>query len=399
MRRYFLSSHILYYTSTTPEEGAGRPLTAAICNGVCHFDFAPSAWYPRARMFAPAAHPPRWSSQILYLPSDQTTGRTLLLRAAILILLFCAVLALLWVDRDGLRDQADGEISFVDVVYFSVITITTVGYGDIVPVTSRARLIDALVITPIRIFVWLLFLGTAYQLIIRQYVEGYRMAMLQTRLDRHIIVCGYGHTGSAAVKELLAKGVAASQIVVIEEHEERVRLATSAGLTALCGDAAQEAMLTRVALDKAKAVIVAAGRDDTNVLIVLTARHMNPTVRILASAKQEENVKLLRQGGANAVISPATVGGYALAAAVDQEHLTEYLLDLLTAGGRINLIERPIEPGEVGKRASDLAPDLVVRVYREGRIVSLAELQGGLTLKAGDRLILLKSVQDPATTT
>ena len=104
-------------------------------------------------MFAPAAHPPRWSSQILYLPSDQTPGRTLLLRAAILILLFCAVLALLWVDRDGLRDQADGEISFVDVVYFSVITITTVGYGDIVPVTSRARLIDALVITPIRIFV------------------------------------------------------------------------------------------------------------------------------------------------------------------------------------------------------------------------------------------------------
>ena len=158
-------------------------------------------------------------------------------------------------------------------------------------------------------------------------------------------------------------------------------------------------MLTRVALDKAKTVIVAAGRDDTNVLIVLTARHMNPTVRILASAKQEENVKLLRQGGANAVISPATIGGYALAAAVDQEHLTEYLLDLLTAGGRINLIERPIEPGEVGKRASDLAPDLVVRVYREGRIVSLAELQGDLTLKAGDRLILLKSVQAPATTT
>ena len=63
------------------------------------------------------------------------------------------------------------------------------------------------------------------------------------------------------------------------------------------------------------------------------------------------------------------------------------------------MIERPIEPGEVGKRASDLAPDLVVRVYREGRIVSLAELQGDLTLKAGDRLILLKSVQAPATTT
>ncbi|HSE58394.1 MAG TPA: NAD(P)-binding protein [Nitrospiraceae bacterium] len=201
------------------------------------------------------------------------------------------------------------------------------------------------------------------------------------------------------MNELLAKGTPAPQIVVIEEQEERVRLATSNGLTALCCDAAQEAMLNRVALDKAKAVIVAAGRDDTNVLIVLTAGHMNPRVRILANAKQEENVKLLKQGGANAVISPATIGGYALAAAVDQEHLTEYLLDLLTVGGRINLIERTIEPSEVGKRASDLAPDVVVRVYREGRIVSLAEPQRGLPLKSGDRLILLKSVQDPATAT
>ncbi|MDH5337004.1 MAG: ion channel [Nitrospira sp.] len=68
----------------------------------------------------------------------------------------------------GLRDQADGEMSFSDVVYFTMITVTTVGYGDIVPISTHARLLDALVITPIRFGLWFLFLGTAYQLIIRR---------------------------------------------------------------------------------------------------------------------------------------------------------------------------------------------------------------------------------------
>ena len=104
---------------------------------------------------------------------------TLLLRAGFVLLLVASVFLVFLLDRDGLRDQIDGHVSVSDVVYFTMVTITTVGYGDIVPVSDRARLIDAFFVTPVRIFVWLIFLGTAYQLIIQRLIEEWRMLRLQ----------------------------------------------------------------------------------------------------------------------------------------------------------------------------------------------------------------------------
>lgn len=333
--------------------------------------------------------PGHTSTRILHTPADLLPGRKLLTRLIIALSLLCAITAILWLDRDGLRDQVDGEITFSDVVYFSMITVTTVGYGDIVPVTTRARLIDALVVTPVRIAVWFLFLGTAYQLIIRQYMEGYRMATLKTALDGHVIVCGFGNTGAAAVKELLAKGTDPKQIVVIDLQDSRARAAIGCGVAALQGDGTQEATLRDAVIEKAKALIIAAGRDDTSALILLTARHLNAAIRIIVSANEAENVKLFRQGGANSIVSPSTFGGYALANAVDQAHMVQYMEDLLTAGGRVNLIERPVRAEEVGKTAVDLKPNIVLRVYRGDTIISMTEVQGGRRFESGDLLVLL----------
>jgi len=312
----------------------------------------------------------------------------------LVVVLFGLVLSLLWWDRDGLRDQHDGEISFSDVVYFTMITVTTVGYGDIVPVSDSARLLDALVVTPIRFGVWFLFLGTAYQLIIRQYMEGYRMTTLQATLNRHIIVCGFGHTGLSTTKELLARGVRGDHILVIDSLEQRLRLAGSIGVAGFQADATQEAVLRDAVIDKAKAVIIAAGRDDTTALILLTARHLNPTVRIIVSAKEEENVKLFKQGGADAIVSPATFGGYILAAAVDQGHMVHYLDDLLTARGNIVLAERAVRPEEIGKIPADLKPDVLLRLYRGDRMLTLSELDLAGRLEAGDIMVLLTSLRN-----
>ncbi len=93
-------------------------------------------------------------SQTPFTPEELKPGRILVYRLALVLAIFCTVFLVLWLDRAGLHDQVDGEMSFADVVYFSMITITTVGYGDIVPVTPRARLIDALFLTPIRFFIW-----------------------------------------------------------------------------------------------------------------------------------------------------------------------------------------------------------------------------------------------------
>ena len=331
--------------------------------------------------------------RILVTPNALSPAAILFTRLILVAALFCLVFSLLWWDRAGLLDHSDGEISFADVVYFTMVTVTTVGYGDIVPVSTRARLIDALVVSPIRLAVWFLFLGTAYQLIIRQYMEGYRMATLQATLNGHIIVCGFGHTGMSAAKELLARGTAAREIIVIDKQEERVRLAGTLGVSAFQADATQEAILHDAIIGKAKAVIIAGGSDDSNALILLTARHLNPNVRIIVSAKEEENVKLFKQGGANAILSPATFGGYILAAAVDQGHMVHYLDDLLTARGSIALVERGVQANEVGQTPAGLTPDLLLRLYRGDQMFSYLELNQVGTLKDGDIMVLLTSVR------
>ena len=330
-------------------------------------------------------------------PRAWSPSQRLATRILLAILLFTIAFALLWWDRDGLRDQADGEVSFTDVVYFTMITVTTVGYGDIVPVSTSARLIDALVVTPIRFSLWFLFLGTAYQLIIRQYMEGYRMATLQTRLHHHIIICGFGHTGHSTTKELLSRGAQADQIVAIDQREDRVRLAGSLGIAALQADATQESVLREAVIERAKAVIVAAGRDDASALILLTARHLNPTVRLIVSAKEEENVKLFKQGGADAIVSPATFGGYILAAAVDHRHIVQYLDDLLTAEGNVRLEERAARPNEIGKVPADLKPDILLRLYRGSRMFPLAALDQAGRLEPGDIMVILKSSRNGST--
>jgi voltage-gated potassium channel len=333
--------------------------------------------------------------RVVYMPTDLDPFRTLLSRIVLVGVLFCLLTGILWFDREGLKDQMDGEISFSDVVYFTMVTVTTVGYGDIVPVSTRARLIDALVVTPVRIFIWVIFLGTAYQLAFRQFTEVFRMAKLQRHLKHHVVICGFGHTGYSAVKELLAKGMNPDHILVIDPGEERVRMAGELGVVALRGDATQEGILKYGAfLNEAKAVIIAAGRDDTNALILLTVRHLNSNCRVIVSAKEEENVKLFRQGGAHTIISPATYGGYMLAAAVDQQYLADYLEDFLTAGGQVNIVEQTVEEADVGKTAKDLQPDVLLRVYRQGSILSPWEFQGGQRLESGDVMLLFRPVKD-----
>jgi voltage-gated potassium channel len=341
-----------------------------------------SAWGGRTDTVGP---------RLLVTPNGWSPARVLGARLLLVFLLFCFVFTLLWADRDGLRDQIDGQVTFSDVVYFTMITVTTVGYGDIVPVSTRARLLDALVVTPIRFGIWFLFLGTAYQLIIRQYMEEYRMAKLQANLDRHIIVCGFGHTGMSATKELLARGTKTEHILVIDRSEERVRLAGTLGIAAVQADTTQESVLRDAVIDKAKAVIIAAGIDDANALILLTARHLNPKVRIIVSAKQEENVKLFKQGGADAILSPATFGGYILAAAVDQGHMVQYLDDLLTTRGNVALVERTVRPDEVGKSPADLHPDLLLRLYRKKTMYPYLNLDQAGPLQDGDIMVLFTS--------
>ena len=295
-------------------------------------------------------------------------------------------LAVHWFDRDGLKDNVDGAISFADVLYFTMITITTVGYGDIVPVTEQARLFDTFVVTPIRLFVWLIFLGTAYDFVLKRVWEKWRMSVIQAKLHGHIVVAGFGTSGSEAVSELIRRGTEPALIVVVDQNDDSLKAAEVCGANVIDGDATRNATLDAVQVARARAIIVSAGRDDTSILIVLTARRLAPDVPISVVIRSEDNEALARQAGANTVINPASFAGLLLAGSTDGSHIAEYMADLANAGGPVALRERPVLAEEIGKPLSSIASGLGLRIYRGSQYHGFWE-QPTMRLEAGDVIV------------
>ena len=325
----------------------------------------------------------------LYSPAQASTAQRLAVRAAIVFALIAAVVVVFMLDRDGLRDQVDGEISNIDVLYFTSVTLTTVGYGDIIPVSKRARFIDAIFVTPIRLTIWFIFLGTAYELFIQKIVEGFRLKRLQQNLADHVVVCGFGFSGHTAADEIVASGTPLSHVLVIENDEAVLDGVVQAGYLGLRGNAVSRDTLSDAKIEKAKAIIISLGRDDTNVLAVLTARQMSETVKIICTVRQEENSTLMEQAGANIVVVPSRLSGYLLADAVTHTYVSEYISDLLTHMGRVHLIEREPSPEEIGKQMRDVSGGLGVRILRDKTSIGFWETDQ-TTLRPGDILLIIQ---------
>ena len=295
-------------------------------------------------------------------------------------------LAVHWLDRDGLRQSSGEPISFFDVLYFTTITVTTVGYGDIVPVTQQARLFDTFLVTPIRLFVWLIFLGTAYDFLLKRVWDRWRMNVIQRHLEGHIVVAGYGTSGSEAVSELIRRGAKPETIVVVDEHPGALEAAEQCGATVMTGNATRNAALEAVKIAQARALVVSAGRDDTSILIVLTARRLAPHIPISVVIRSEDNEAIARQAGADTVINPASFAGLLLAGSTHGAHLAEYMTDLAAAGGRVALRERLVTADEVGRPLTGIATGLGHRIYRGGRAFGFWEPEAA-RLEAGDSII------------
>lgn len=319
----------------------------------------------------------------------------LLTRLGVAFLLVAIVVLIHWMDREGLRDQVDGHVSFSDVVYFTMISVTTTGFGDIVPVSDRSRLIEAVIVTPIRIAVLFIFLGTAYQFVLQRSWEKWRMAWIQAKLTNHLVVLGFGVSGHEAVRELIARGTDPKQIVVLDPSPQRISKAEAMGCNVMEGDATRDENLIALRIAEADSVLVSAGRDDSSILIVLTARHLAPNIPISVVIRSKDNELLARQAGATTVINPVSFTGLLLAGSAQGEHVADYLADLASVGGRVQLRERLITPQEIGGSLSCLGTGgQGLRIYRDGKPYGFWEPEAKLLL-AGDRIVEVVGQSEP----
>ncbi|MCA1748800.1 MAG: TrkA family potassium uptake protein [Parasphingopyxis sp.] len=308
------------------------------------------------------------------------------LRVAAVLGLIGIAVAVHWFDREGLVDSVDGQVSFSDVVYFTMISITTTGYGDIAPVTDRARMFDALIVTPLRIFVIIIFIGTAYDFVLKKSWDRWRMSIIQKNLHDHIVVAGFGISGSEAVDELIERGTDPTEIVVIDADHDRLESAERRGCNVMEGDATRDKTLGLVRVSRARAMIVSAGRDDTSILVVLTARALAPKLSISVLIRASDNERLAEQAGASNVINPVSFAGLLLAGSCHGPHISDYMADLASATGRVALRERMATHLEEGLPLGAIQTGLGVRIYRNGKPYGFWEEEAKL-IHEGDLIV------------
>lgn len=309
----------------------------------------------------------------------------IVVRFGIVIAIVLVNWAIVVLESDSYTDTYDGDVSVVDALYYTTVTLTTTGYGDITPVSTGARLVNALVVTPMRLLFVVLLVGTTIKALTRQSRQEFRAARWRKRMTDHTIVLGYGTKGRNAVRALQLMGTPADHILVVDPSRSAVTVATDNGHTAVLGSALDEAMLQRALIDRARAVIVALDRDDSAVLATLTVRRLNPRATVIAAAREAQNAQLLRESGASSVIVSSETTGRLLGIASDRPQTVEVVEDLLSFGHGLDLKQRPVSTDEVGHSPSAL-PVAVLAVVRDGTLLHY-DADAAAPLAHGDELI------------
>jgi len=304
---------------------------------------------------------------------------------AVALVLFIACVVRL--GRDGYVDVTGDEITFADAVYYASVTVTTTGYGDITAVSDGTRLATTLLITPVRILFLILVVGTTVEVLTEQSRALLLTRRWRQRVKDHYLICGFGATGASAASDLIRRGVHPDHITAVDIDPEAIAEAGAMGLTAVQGDATRRAVLEQAAIDRAQAVIIATNRDDTAVLVVLTARELNPGAHIVASGREQENLHLLRNGGADEVIDTTATVGQMLGLGTYAPGAVGVLGDILYAGAGLEVIE--IDPHLVGDRPSVPPEVILVAIIRDGHRVPLADVDLS-RIRADDRLVVLQ---------
>jgi voltage-gated potassium channel len=288
------------------------------------------------------------------------------------------------------------QMTFIDAAYMAVITISTVGFGEVETLGSNGR-----------IFTILLIIGgggiAAYSLSAaaefflsgewRVHLDQQRRKQMISRLNNHTIVCGYGRMGHHVVDELRAQQL---PFIVIEPDAAKIAEIHAAGDPALQGDAANEELLLEAGIERASGIVVVANSDAENVFITLTARHLRPDIIIVARANDDGSESKLHRAGADRVLLPYRTFGRRLVTLLIRPDVGDFLDEVIYASDLELLVEQvqiapssPLVGRTLGEAALRADFGVTVLAYREARHALRHSPSASTMLHAGGQLIVL----------
>jgi voltage-gated potassium channel len=237
-----------------------------------------------------------------------------------------------------------------DAFYMTLITLTTVGYGEVRPLSFNGRVFASflMLVGVATVFVSFAILGdTLLRLELADYFGRRRRTRMLQHIAGHYIVCGAGRVGRSVVLDLLRGG---AQVVLIDNDPERVKWGEAQGVVTLTADASKDETLREARIDSAAGLVSAISSDAENVYVTLSAKVLNPTLHVAVRASDDQAEEKLQRAGATTVLTPYTYIGHRLAQSLLRPHVVSFL-DVASAFGRHDLdleIEQlPVAPGSV----------------------------------------------------
>ncbi|MGC2660666.1 MAG: NAD-binding protein [Bryobacteraceae bacterium] len=283
-----------------------------------------------------------------------------------------------------------------DAFYMTLITITTVGYQEVRPLSHAGRVFNSFVIF-FGVSTMFFAVGAMTQTIIElelanRYGRRRRNRMI-SQLQDHFIVCGYGRVGRNASFELQRANV---PFLIMDRSEERTARASEAGMLATVADATSDDDLRKAGVLRARGLIAALPSDAENLFIILSAKTLNPSLTVVARASEEQNEEKLRRAGADTVFAPYTMAGRRLADALVRPHVVEFIefttslvgpkimMEQVRVGSRSHFVSR-----ELGAMLSESGIKVIVLAVRHADGQMIFNPSKDSQLSAGDFLIVL----------
>lgn len=279
--------------------------------------------------------------------------------------------------------------------YMVLTTITTIGYGELRPLSYTGRIFNTFIIIT-GVGLALLVTGAAAQALLEfelQSVFGKRrMEREISRLSGHYLICGAGRVGRSVARELARKPL---PFVVVDTDEEKLRRYTEAGWLTLAGDATQENVLREARIEHASGLVAATTTDAVNIYVVLTARELNPKLKIIARGSEETAEKHLLTAGADSVVSPYSFAGYRIAQTFMRPHVVDFIDTALDQERKLEIEEILVRPGSAisdktleASRLRQESGVIVLAIKGEGTEMHFNPAPNDV-IRSGDHLIVM----------